>query len=95
VYSNNHQHWDPDEVIFDNFYVDLKKPGGAPVDFRIGRQDLIGQYGEGFLISDGTPGDGSRTFYFNAVKAAWAVNGEITFDMIYTITLETRCGCLS
>ncbi len=84
VYSNNHQHWDPDEVIFDNFYVDLKKPGGAPVDFRIGRQDLIGQYGEGFLISDGTPGDGSRTFYFNAVKAAWAVNGENTFDMIYT-----------
>ena len=24
-------------------------------------------YGEGFLIFDGTPSDGSRSFYFNAV----------------------------
>lgn len=30
-------------------------------------------YGEGFLILifDGTPGDGSRTFFFNAIRARW------------------------
>jgi hypothetical protein len=83
TYYSNHQHWDPDEVIFDNLYLDVKKPNGIPVDFRIGRQDFLGQYGENFLIADGTPGDGSRTFYFNAVKASWTVDDKNTFDMIY------------
>ncbi len=83
LYYNNHQHWDPDEVIFDNLYVDIKKPGDMPVNFRIGRQDLIGQYGENFLICDGTPGDGSRTFYFNALKASWTMDDTNTLDMIY------------
>lgn len=73
---------DPDEIIIDNLYMDLKKPGGLPVTFRVGRQDLIGQYGESFLIADGTPGDGSRTFYFNAVKASWEIDPLNTLDMI-------------
>jgi hypothetical protein len=84
VYYNDHRHWDPDEAIFDNLYVDIKKPGDLPVNFRIGRQDLIGQYGENFLICDGTPGDGSRTFYFNALKSSWAIDEKNTFDVIYT-----------
>lgn len=33
---------DADEIIIDNLYMDLKKPGGLPVTFRVGRQDLIG-----------------------------------------------------
>jgi len=45
-----------------------------PIDFKIGRQDFLGQYGEGFLILDGTPGDGSRSFYFNAIKLTWKIN---------------------
>ncbi|HWR58179.1 MAG TPA: hypothetical protein VN328_04750, partial [Thermodesulfovibrionales bacterium] len=48
---------DPDELVFDNLYVDVKDIFGIPVDLRIGRQDLINVYGEGFLIQDGTPGD--------------------------------------
>jgi len=56
MYYNSHQHWDPDEVIFDNLYMDIKKPSGMPVNFRIGRQDLLGLYGENFLVVDGTPG---------------------------------------
>ncbi|MFA6383746.1 MAG: alginate export family protein, partial [Candidatus Omnitrophota bacterium] len=83
IYSSNHQHWDPDEVIFDNLYVDIRKPGDMPVNFRLGRQDLIGQYGENFLICDGTPGDGSRTFYFNALKASWEIDDANMLDMIY------------
>jgi hypothetical protein len=83
VYYNDHRHWDPDEAIFDNLYLDIKKPGDLPVSFRIGRQDLIGQYGENFLVCDGTPGDGSRTFYFNALKSSWDVDDKNTFDFVY------------
>ena len=74
---------DTDEVIFDNLYLDIKKPAGLPVSFRLGRQDFLNQYGEGFLIQDGTPGDGSRTYYFNAAKASWMVDGKNTLDAIY------------
>ena len=35
VYSNNHQHWDPDEVIFDQLYLDVKKPADLPVSLRV------------------------------------------------------------
>lgn len=74
---------DTDEIFVDNLYLDIKKPGELPVNFRIGRQDLLNQYGENFLIADGTPGDGSRSFYFNAVKASWTVNDTNTLDTIY------------
>jgi len=74
--------YDVNEVVFDNLYADFKKVLDAPVDIRLGRQDLTG-YGEGFLIADGTPGDGSRTFYFNAMKASWTVTDKNTLDMIY------------
>jgi len=53
------------------------------VDIRAGRQDLIGQYGENFLIADGTPIDGSRTYYFNAFKSSWRVDDKNTLDYIY------------
>lgn len=57
-----------DEIFVDNLYVDYKKAFGLPIDIRIGRQDFIGEFGDGFLILDGTPSDGSRSFYFNAAK---------------------------
>ena len=40
---------------------------GVPLDFKIGRQDLF--LGNGWLVGDGTPLDGSRTFYFDAIRA--------------------------
>ena len=74
---------DTDEVVFDNFYLDIKKPADLPVSFRLGRQDLLGMYGENFLIADGTGSDGSRTFYFNAAKASWTIAPKDTLDVIY------------
>ena len=76
-------HFDINEIVFDNLYLDAKQVMELPVDLRIGRQDLIFTYGEGFLIMDGTPQDGSRTFYFNAAKASWAVNETNTLDFLY------------
>lgn len=56
----------PDEVIVDQLNLELRNLFGAPVDLKIGRQDLA--YGSGQVIYEGTPEDGSRTRYFDAVK---------------------------
>lgn len=74
-----------DEIAIDNFYFDAKNVGGLPVDLRIGRQDFLGPdtYGEGFLILDGTPADGSRTFFFNAAKAKIKINDKNSVDLVY------------
>lgn len=54
------------EFIFENLYFDAKNLFGNILDIRIGRQNLY--YGDGFLVWEGTPGDGSRSIYFNAAK---------------------------
>jgi len=54
------------EVFFDNLYAKWRIPGGFPLTVTAGRQDIF--LGEGFVIADGTPLDGSRSFYFNAVR---------------------------
>jgi hypothetical protein len=82
-YYSDHRHWDPDEIIFDNLYLDVKKSSNMPLSLRIGRQDLLGLYGENFLICDGTPGDGSRTYYFNAFKSSWDIDDKNTLDFLY------------
>jgi hypothetical protein len=76
-------YFDINEVVVDNLYADIKNFMELPVDLRIGRQDFLGAYGEGFLIMDGTPGDGSRTFYFNAAKASWRMDDKNTIDFVY------------
>ncbi len=54
------------EVFFDNLYLKWKIPGRVPITITAGRQDI--NLGEGFIIADGTPGDGSRSYYFNALR---------------------------
>ncbi|MBN1548009.1 MAG: alginate export family protein [Syntrophaceae bacterium] len=74
--------FDEDELIVDNLYFDAKNIFGLPIDLRIGRQDFLGQYGENFLIMEGTPGDGSRSFYFNAAKATIRFHANHSLDLI-------------
>jgi hypothetical protein len=57
-----------DEVVFESLYLDVKTGGGWST--RIGRQNLM--RGDGFLVFDGNPLDGSRTAYFNALDATHA-----------------------
>jgi hypothetical protein len=54
------------EVFFDNLYVKWTTTGRRPVTITAGRQDI--NLGEGFVVADGTPGDGSRSYYFNALR---------------------------
>jgi len=55
-----------DEIVFDNLYLRLNAKMGWPVSLTVGRQDM--KFGEGWLVADGTPLDGTRTTYFNAVR---------------------------
>ena len=53
------------EVILDNAYLDIPRLPFLPARLRAGRFDY--PLGEGFLFMDGGPGDGSRSYYENAV----------------------------
>lgn len=76
--------FEPDELFIDNLYLNLIDVFGLPVDLRIGRQDFLGPngYGDGFVILDGTPGDGSRSFYFDAIKASIKITKDNIIDLV-------------
>jgi len=82
-----HEQLDENEGVFDNFYVKADNLFGLPIDLKVGRQDFLGpdMYGEGFLLSDGTPNDGSRTYYFNAARARWRINNNHMVDLVYIV----------
>lgn len=82
---------DEDELIVDNLFVEFKNLFGAPIDLKIGRQDFLGPngFGEGFLILDGTPGDGSRSFYFNAARLTWRITQGHSLDFVYIANPKT------
>jgi hypothetical protein len=72
--NNEHKHWlnperdfEIDELVFESLYLELSDIGGSPVTLIVGRQNLM--YGEGFVLMDGSPLDGSRTAYMNAALA--------------------------
>ncbi len=58
-----------DEIVVDQLFVDFKNLFGGAIDLRVGRQDLI--YGTGKILLEGTPKDGSRTIYHDAVKLTY------------------------
>ncbi len=55
------------EVCFDTLYADWRP--GPDWSVRIGRQGIT--RGEGFILLDGTPLDGSRTAFFDAMVGTW------------------------
>jgi len=55
------------ELIFDQLYLQYKRPLDLPFDLTVGRQNII--LGEGFIVMDGHPLDGSRSIYFNGGRA--------------------------
>jgi len=91
---DRYDHWD--ETIIDNLYLEYKSDGNIPARYRIGRQDMLaipgmtGPMGEGFgsglIFMDGTPGDGSRSFFFDAIRGTYDLNAWIpksSLDLIY------------
>lgn len=76
----------PDEVFLDNLYLDLYNLFSDRVDLRIGRQDFAGpngpSYGAGRVIMDGTPLDGSRSIFMDAVRATIKLDEKNTLDVL-------------
>ena len=52
--------------IFDSLNVQWKKPLDLPATLTVGRQDIF--LGDGWLVGDGTPEDGSFTYFLDAAR---------------------------
>lgn len=74
----------PDQLFVDNIYLDFKNMLYDRVDLRIGRQDM--KYGAGRVIADGTPSDGSRSEYFDAIKLTVRVSDKTSGDFFAMYT---------
>jgi hypothetical protein len=61
---------DSDEIVFESCYLDIKNIFIPGLSLRIGRQNLF--KGDGILIFEGDPQDGSRTTYFNAADLSYS-----------------------
>lgn len=67
----------PDVLFIDNLYVETKDLLGA-LDIRLGRQNL--SFGSKRIISEGTPGDGSRGTAFDGLRITWKGEEKRTLD---------------
>ena len=67
-----------DETIFETLYVDLKPT--KQLSARIGRQNIM--KGDGFILFDGTSGDGSRTAYMNAAVVGYAFSPKAKIELL-------------
>jgi hypothetical protein len=65
--------WDSsrDQVIFDNVYLKWRNFLGLPLTVTAGRQDIL--LGDGWWTGDGGPLDGSRSYYYDAVRLDYAL----------------------
>ena len=80
-YDNNRDIYPfPNELFIDNLYADFRDLWQDRVGLRVGRQDLY--YGGGRIIRDGTPGDVTRSFFFDAVKADIRLTEQSTLDLV-------------
>ncbi|MFH2108585.1 MAG: alginate export family protein [Chrysiogenia bacterium] len=68
------KNYDFNEVFVDLLNVKWKNPGRLPLTVTLGRQELM--LGEGFLIFDGGPLDGSRSAYFNGLRLDYSLNNK-------------------
>ena len=64
------------EGLVDNLNVEMKNVAGLPLTIKAGRQDLF--LGEGWLTGDGTPNDGSWTYYLDAARFTYELKDQQT-----------------
>jgi len=58
--------FDHSAVLLDSLNVKATNFLGTPLSFTVGRQDIV--LGDGWLVSDGTPLDGTRDAFFDAAR---------------------------
>jgi hypothetical protein len=69
------------EVFVDQLSVRWKSPGRLPLTVTLGRQDMM--LGEGFLVMDGGPLDGSRSAYFDGLRLDQALKGKNSLTFFF------------
>lgn len=73
--------YDFDEAIFDHMNIQFRNAFDLPLTLTVGRQDII--LGTGWLVLDGTPADGSRTIFFDAIRGTYELAEDSKLDLIY------------
>jgi hypothetical protein len=61
--------WDPDYAVFDLLNFKWSKVFGLPMTITAGRQEIA--LGDRWLVFDGTPLDGSRSLYLDAIRLTY------------------------
>jgi hypothetical protein len=70
------------EALFDVLNLKVDKVAGLPLTITTGRQNI--KLGDGWLVANGTPRDGSRTGFFDAIRGTWkAKEIDTTADVIF------------
>ena len=62
--------------IVDNLNVQWKKPLDLPATLTVGRQDIF--LGDGWLVGDGSPEDGSFTYFLDAARFTYNLEDQKT-----------------
>ena len=79
---DNKPDWANNEALFDKLNVTYKQAFGLPMTLVAGRQDIL--LGDGWLVFEGTPEDGSRTVFFDAIRdTIHFKDANTTVDLIY------------
>lgn len=74
--------FDLGEILFDIFNVTIRRPGDLPFTVVGGRQEIA--LGDRWLVFEGTPYDGSRTIYFDAIRITTELEDiQTKIDTIY------------
>lgn len=82
--SNSKKSKFPDEGIVDNLYLRFPSLLDGRVAVTAGRQDLV--LGSGRMMGDGTPKDGSRTSYLDALYLKAKLSQAVQLDVFGTYT---------
>jgi len=73
--------WVTSEGVIDLLNCKWKNAFGLPLRLIMGRQEI--EMGDGWLIFDPSPLDGSRTQYFNAARGTLQLSAHTTLDLIF------------
>lgn len=79
--------WQYDEALFDQFHVIWSNAFDLDMQMTVGRQDF--RLGSGWLVRRGTPRDGSRTNFFDAIRLQYELSSGSALDLIY---IENRAN---
>ena len=71
--------------ILDNAYVKWNNIADQPLTLSAGRQDIaLGDPDDWWLVLDGTPGDGSWTYFLDSIRTSYELkNVQTKIDVIY------------